>query len=731
MADAENIRVCPVCSYDYQVEGEHVPRILPCFHTVCEKCIKGKLGTGSSLECPQCGIEHTRQNDVQNIQENKYIISYIKKMAEAQPAEMVEKPEVGRKQCSKHGKELNIFCNQSECQMPICLMCLKDEHKAHDFCDLQEVAEERSAAVLDDVQSMKKILQEKKEDLLAVQKIVTQNCQECSKEILNMKADLINEIDSRGTNLVRDITEEKEKTTRCISDAVAEIDEDLVMLCALEKKTNSETVFQIQIEMKKLEKLKEEKIDSRFPEATRQTFLTFKTCSSKAKLKHLSVLCGKLTKKTKRIQSKKVKARAKYAIPADDTDKENKVTEQEVVSASSGSLFHINGRKWANLSMKTSTPTNSGEQNLPVNGSFNDNETTNSMCESFLTVEDISMDEEDHSTEKLQENDVADEDIPTEVADNVYGPIAEVGPLKESVEMAKKSCFPPDSGLFCGQECNPMDIQPADNMTRNIQPADDASPGVDGSTQPTFNMFRNVQPTENAVQNDQPAENAIFYRRPQNSTTVNAEPLDIIPLFSQPISNTFPPQQPEENTSVVVQPTEGTLVYGYPAAAMYGCQIYGQMKTSTEPRPSTVSSTRSPPVSDAGDTLNSLVHHADNPHETRSDQVSRNLPSQGSMLTQSTVYGFQVDPNGNYLKCSNTDGIRSAPCHDKSGGRNTAGCGSRDPRISRSLLYGQRAEARSGYGGDPEAKKARLELTLQVESRANYRGKTILVSLHM
>ena len=189
MADAENMRVCLVCSYDYQVEGEHVPRILPCFHTVCEKCIKGKLGTGNSLECPQCGIEHTRQNDVKNIQENKYIISYIKKMAEAQPAEMVEKPDMGRKQCSKHGKELNIFCNQSGCQMPICLMCLKDEHKAHDFCDLQEVAEERSASVLDDVRSMKKILQEKKEDLLAVQKIVTQklsrmfkrNCQRESR----------------------------------------------------------------------------------------------------------------------------------------------------------------------------------------------------------------------------------------------------------------------------------------------------------------------------------------------------------------------------------------------------------------------------------------------------------------------------------------------------------------------------------------------------------------------
>ena len=558
-------------------------------------------------------------------------------MVEAQPAEMVEKTDVGRKQCSKHGKELNIFCNQSGCQKPICLMCLKDEHKAHDFSDLQEVAEERSAAVLDDVRSMKKTLHEKKEDLLAAQKIMIQNCQECSKEIVNVKADLISEIDSRGSNLVDNIKEQKEKTARCINDAVAEIDEDLVMLCALEKKTNSETVFQMQMEMKKLEKLKEVKVDSRFPEATRHTSLTYKTCSSKSKFKHLAILCGKLTKKTRRIQSKKLKARAKYAIPADETDKEKKVTErketgQEVVSASGGSLLRIKGSKLANHSILTSTSGNSDEcckteddcheQNLSANGSFKDNETTNS-----LLVEDISMDEEDHSTEKVQENVVAVEEV-----HKVYGPIAEVGPFKELAEMAKKSYLPTDNGLFFGQEGNAIAVQPADNMTRNIQPADDASSrmhpasGMNGPTQPAFNMIRNIQPTEKAVENDQPAENAIFHRRLQNSSTVNPEPLDIIPLFSQPVSNTFPPQQPAENTSVLVQPAEETLFYGYQAAAMYGCQIYGQMNTPTGPRPSTMSRTSSTSGSDAGDALNSLVHHADNPHETRSDQVSQNQP---------------------------------------------------------------------------------------------------------
>ena len=251
-----------------------------------------------------------------------------------------------------------------------------------------------------------------------------------------------------------------------------------------------------------MKKLKEVKVDSRFPEATRHTSLTYKTCSSKSKFKHLSILCGKLTKKTRRIQSKKLKARAKYAIPADETDNEKKVTEQEVVSASGGSLLRIKGSKWTDHSALTSTSLNSDEcckaeddcqeQKLSANGSFKDNETNNS-----LLVEDISMDEEDHSTEKLQENVIAVEEV-----HKVYGPIAEVGPLKELAEMAKKSYLPTDND-FRGQESNAIDIQPADNMIRNIPPADDASSrmhqasGMDVSTQPAFNMIRNIQPTQN------------------------------------------------------------------------------------------------------------------------------------------------------------------------------------------------------------------------------------------
>ena len=121
MADGEDLTVCPVCSRDYQVDGEHVPRILACFHTVCEGCIKGKLDEERSFQCPQCGTKYSAENGIENIQENKYILRHMKKMAN-RPPEKKDKIQGWKVECRKHGKEQNLFCNESGCQKPICLL---------------------------------------------------------------------------------------------------------------------------------------------------------------------------------------------------------------------------------------------------------------------------------------------------------------------------------------------------------------------------------------------------------------------------------------------------------------------------------------------------------------------------------------------------------------------------------------------------------------------------------
>ena len=41
----------------YTEIGDHIPRILPCYHTLCEKCIR-QLILHKKLECPECRANH-------------------------------------------------------------------------------------------------------------------------------------------------------------------------------------------------------------------------------------------------------------------------------------------------------------------------------------------------------------------------------------------------------------------------------------------------------------------------------------------------------------------------------------------------------------------------------------------------------------------------------------------------------------------------------------------------
>ena len=73
-----------------------------------------------------------------------------------------------QQKAQKHDKEQIMFCQESRCQIPIYTSFLKDIHKKHNICDLEEVAKQKCAALLEDIRLMKEILQKKKEDYAKV-----------------------------------------------------------------------------------------------------------------------------------------------------------------------------------------------------------------------------------------------------------------------------------------------------------------------------------------------------------------------------------------------------------------------------------------------------------------------------------------------------------------------------------------------------------------------------------
>ena len=136
---------CQVCFEKFTDEGDQVPRILPCSHTLCHTCI-GRLIQGQKIECPECRKKHEAKNKEESFPQNKYMVMLIKRKS----SEELMPPEFQK--CEDHGKELNMFCLEPQCNKPICRTCLRTQHKRHDVTEMEEMQKEILMKKVADVQ---------------------------------------------------------------------------------------------------------------------------------------------------------------------------------------------------------------------------------------------------------------------------------------------------------------------------------------------------------------------------------------------------------------------------------------------------------------------------------------------------------------------------------------------------------------------------------------------------
>ena len=93
MADSlQFLLSCQICLEDFQEDGDLIPSILPCSHTLCERCLIQLLGGGGSFKCPECRAQHAAPSKEKTFPQNKYLLTVIKRRES-----MEEEPEEVRK----------------------------------------------------------------------------------------------------------------------------------------------------------------------------------------------------------------------------------------------------------------------------------------------------------------------------------------------------------------------------------------------------------------------------------------------------------------------------------------------------------------------------------------------------------------------------------------------------------------------------------------------------------
>ena len=162
---------CPVCFEDYQESGDCVPRLLPCSHTLCDKCV-GKLLNGKKITCPTDRQTFEVHGESCKFPQNNYI---LKQISDA-------KGKVYKK-CEYHGREVNLFCSSSSCKQEICSLCLTESHKKHDVVDLLVIKEEKLVEIVKEIEKEKEILQKYGNKLNEVQEEANEDLSKTFAEV--------------------------------------------------------------------------------------------------------------------------------------------------------------------------------------------------------------------------------------------------------------------------------------------------------------------------------------------------------------------------------------------------------------------------------------------------------------------------------------------------------------------------------------------------------------------
>ena len=185
----EYIYTCQVCFEEFEETGDHVPRLLPCTHTLCETCI-GQMIRQDVLECPECRQKHRATSKEKSFPQNKYILVNIKRRPTLKEEQGASK-EADVDLCDKHNRRRSLFCIEADCQKLICHLCLKDEHRSHEFEEAQQMLEEKRNVLVENVELLRENLLENKEKLLIAKEDAKKNTNECTEKIAKAKDEQI------------------------------------------------------------------------------------------------------------------------------------------------------------------------------------------------------------------------------------------------------------------------------------------------------------------------------------------------------------------------------------------------------------------------------------------------------------------------------------------------------------------------------------------------------------
>ena len=188
MNGSDETLCCNVCLEPFETTGKRLPKLLPCTHTSCAECVTKLTVTFRSVEvanmsvdmrevsCPECQKKHYLTVD-ESFPQNKYIVAHLQ--------------DQGRKvdHCGLHSSEMNLFCNEPDCQEPICPVGVALNHRRHDVVDLRSQIQSRRGGLVADLKTFEEDVLKVRNDLVEARN--GDLARECIAEIEAKKKEVV------------------------------------------------------------------------------------------------------------------------------------------------------------------------------------------------------------------------------------------------------------------------------------------------------------------------------------------------------------------------------------------------------------------------------------------------------------------------------------------------------------------------------------------------------------
>ena len=334
----DDLTNCSVCFELYTEDGNHVPRVLPCFHTLCEKCIQ-QLFQGRLLTCPECRNTHSADN-VKKFQQNKYVLTHIRRKHLEQ--EEKEASLKGVMMCKKHiDKEACFYCKDSSCQKAICPVCLLNDHRPHEVVDLHQERKQRSSKLLSDVRTLSNHLQRNQQMMVKMKAETNKDYAAFVESVKSRKNEYIKIIEDAFGEMLYDAYEKIEEVNRNIDDGLEEIHEQLIALESMKDRVDEGEITHDDItDMRETFQIIETQVDSNITIVKSHKCPKFNDTNATAD--DIKRLCGFLTEKEMLLN-------LMQPTTTDTTTTETKLTTEswkgKIFSIMSSELFQISSHQ--------------------------------------------------------------------------------------------------------------------------------------------------------------------------------------------------------------------------------------------------------------------------------------------------------------------------------------------------------------------------------------------------